>query len=181
MRTRGHRLYRLVGALALASLPGATPLLGCGGGQHFDGTTFRDGKVGFQVPAPPAAWQRIDVTGASLAFRDDAREASILLNGRCGGKDDDTPLPALVNHLVMGTTERDFVKEETIPFDGREARHVVLRAKLDGVLMGYDVFVEKKNGCVYDLVYVAPPQRLEEGAAEFERFAAGFRAQGDDS
>jgi hypothetical protein len=34
----------------------------------------------------------------------------------------------------------------------------------------------KKDGCVYDLVYVAPPARFTAGAADFERFALGLRA-----
>ena len=37
----------------------------------------------------------------------------------------------------------------------------MLRAKLDGVPMSYDIFVEKKNGCVYDLVYVGRPDAFD--------------------
>jgi hypothetical protein len=51
-----------------------------------------------------------------------------------------------------------------------------MRAKLDGVPMQYDIYVMKKDGCVYDLVYVAPPARFTAGAADFERFALGLRA-----
>jgi hypothetical protein len=76
----------------------------------------------------------------------------------------------------MGTTERDFVSQETLPLDDREALHTLMRAKLDGVPMQYDIYVMKKDGCVYDLVYVAPPARFTAGAADFERFALGLRA-----
>jgi hypothetical protein len=69
------------------------------------------------------------------------------------------------------------VKEETVPFDRREARHTVMKAKLDGVPLVWDAYVMKKNGCVYDMVYVAPPDRFEEGTAAFERFAQGFRSE----
>jgi hypothetical protein len=75
----------------------------------------------------------------------------------------------------MGTTERDFERQEVIPFDRREAMHTLLRAKLDGVPMRYDIYVMKKDGCVYDLVYVAGPDRFAEGAKDFERFALGLR------
>jgi hypothetical protein len=172
----GIGLASLAGFSSLAGLAG---LAGCGGTQKkFENGVFQDGRVSFRVPAPPPSWQRIELTDASLAFRDDSRGATILVSGRCGGKDDDTPLPALLNHLVMGTTERDFVKEETIPFDAREARHAILRAKLDGVLRAYDIFVLKKDGCVYDFVYVAPPARFAEATGEFEGFVSGFRALG---
>jgi len=100
--------------------------------------------------------------------------------------DDDTPLASLTAHLIMGTTERDFLDEKTVPFDGREARHTVLRAKLDGVPRIYDIYVAKKDGCVYDFVYIAPPQggagadagADAQGTGAFEGFVGGFHTLG---
>ncbi len=149
----------------------------CGGTQHFDGRAYRGASVSFDVPAVPPDWRRVAVAAADLAFRDDAREGSILIDGRCGRRDEDVPLTSLTQQLILGTTERDFVTEETIPFDAREALHTILRAKLDGVLMQYDVYVFKQDGCVYDFVYVAPPARFAEGAPSFERFATGIHAR----
>jgi hypothetical protein len=149
----------------------------CGGAQHFDGRAYRGAAVSFDVPTVPPAWRRVDVTAADLAFRDDARGGSILIDGRCGRRDEDVPLTSLTQQLILGTTERDFVTEETIPFDAREALHTILRAKLDGVVMQYDVYVLKKDGCVYDFVYVAPPTRFAEGAPSFEQFATGIHAR----
>lgn len=158
------------------SLLGA--LAGCGGvGKSFDGHVFHDGKVAFRVGDVPSGWKRIDVTDASLAFRDDAHGASVLLNARCGQRDDDVPLVSLTGQLIMGTTERDYAKEETIPFDGREAHHALLKAKLDGVLMSYDIYVAKKDGCVYDFVYVSPPAD-ESGQSAFEHFVGDFHTEG---
>jgi len=162
---------------AVASLLCLSFALGCGGSQKsFDGAVYRNGPVAFRVPAPPSGWRRVELESASLAFRDDAHDAVVLVNGRCGGKDDDTPLAALTGHLIMGTTEREFVKEETLPFDGREARHSLLRAKLDGVPRVYDIFVTKKDGCVYDFVHVAPSEGA--GTPDFERFVSGFQTLG---
>jgi hypothetical protein len=147
---------------------------GCGGASHLSDGVYRAGEVGFTVPPVPAGWRRIDVSDATLAFRDDRAEASILVNARCSHLDDDVPLAALTNLLVMGTTERDFVSQETVPFDAREALHSVLKAKLDGVLMQYDLYVLKKDGCVYDFVYVSPPSSYAAGAPVFEGFVTGF-------
>ncbi|WP_394845835.1 hypothetical protein LZC95_00030 [Pendulispora brunnea] len=167
---------------SLACLALTCSALGCGGSQKsFDGSVYRSGQVAFRVESPPAGWRQIQLDDAALAYRDDAHDAVILVNGRCGGKDDDTPLPALTGHLIMGTTEREFLKEETIPFDGREARHTVLRAKLDGVPRVYDIYVAKKDGCVYDFVHVAPSRDRGEGReadADFARFVGGFRTIG---
>ena len=165
-----------LGALALV----AVALLGtasCGHAQSFDEGVLRKGGLAVRVGPVPSGWRRIQVDGADLAFRDDERSGSALFNVRCGRRDDDAPLAVLTNHLVMGTTEREFDAQDTVPFDGREALHSLLRAKLDGVPMQYDIYVMKKDGCLYDLVYVAPPGRFADGAADFERFAKGLRTE----
>ena len=128
----------------------------------------------FHVSPAPSGWRPIRVSGADVVFRDAEHEASILVNGRCIPEDGDAPLSALTEHLIMGTTDRQYLLEETLPLDAREARHTVLKAKLDGVLMGYDVFVMKKNGCVYDLVYVGAPEGMQAGTPAFESFARSF-------
>ncbi len=151
---------------------------GCIGCAHagLDGDVYRAKDTAFRVGDRPPSWTPLEVSHASLAWRDEAREGSILLNARCGpgGGGDATPLRALAEQLVIGTTGREWSVTDTVPFDGREAIHGRLTAKLDGVPMGYDVFVLRKDGCVYDFVYVAPPTRLEEGVPGFERFVQGF-------
>lgn len=154
--------------LAFASLAGA-----CASSAVFDGHMYRTPQVTFTVPAIPEGWRRLELNDAALAFRDDAHAASILVNAKCGRKDDDVPLASLTEHLIIGTTERNFLEETTIPMDGREARHTILLAKLDGVPRQFDIFVLKKNGCVFDFVYVAEPQTFAEGTAAFEQFVRG--------
>lgn len=162
-------LLGLLGALSVAAASA-----GCGHTQSFDDGVFRSGNVAVRVGPVPPGWRRIRVDGADLAYRDDARGGSTLFNVRCG-RDDDAPLEVLTDHLIMGTTDREFDAQDTVPFDRREALHTLLRAKLDGVPMQYDIYVMKKDGCVYDLVYVAPPGRFAEGAADFEKFAVGLQ------
>ncbi len=148
----------------------------CGGARStWDGGIYRSGDVAFRLTAPlPAGWQAITLERASLAYRDDAHDASALVNARCGSKDGDTPLLALTNHLLMGTTEREIAMQETIPFDAREALHTRMSAKLDGVPRSFDIFVLKKDGCVYDFVYVGLPSLADDGARPFEDFVRGF-------
>jgi hypothetical protein len=161
----------------LAGTAGAALLLACGGPpkKSFDGGVYRDGVVAFQVPPAPPAWRSVSVTQGSLAYRDDTRGASILVNARCHRADEGTPLLALTNHLLMGSTGREIVSQETVPFDGREALHTKLRAKWDGVPIAFDIYVMKKDGCSYDFVYMGDPTAYEEGTRDFESFVRGFR------
>lgn len=149
----------------------------CGGGtpRSFDGSVYRDGAIAFQVPAKPAGWRSVEVTDASLAYRDETHGASILVNARCHRPDEGTPLVALTNHLVMGSTAREVVSQEAEPFDGREALHTRMRAKWDGVPIAFDIYVAKKDGCIYDFVYMGDPSAFEAGSREFESFVRGFR------
>jgi hypothetical protein len=149
----------------------------CGGAgrQSFDGTVYRDGPIAFQIPPIPAGWRAVEVSGASLAYRDEAHGASVLINARCRRPDEGTPLVALTNHLLMGSTAREVVSQETEPFDGREALHTKMRAKWDGVPISFDIYVMKKDGCSYDFVYMGDPSAYDAGSLDFERFARGFR------
>lgn len=165
----------LAGVLASLALVLLAPACG-GAARSFDGEVYRAGPVAFRIGPVPSSWRAIDVTDAALAYRDDAHRASILVNARCKKPDDVTPLVALTNHLVMGSTERDVTVQETEPFDGREALRTRLRAKWDGVTMAHEIFVLKRDGCVYDFVYTGAPEAFEAGVSAFEGYVRSFRA-----
>jgi hypothetical protein len=154
----------VLAALGLAS--------GCG--PTFDGTVYRGKGFAFRVPERPAGWRPIGAEGTALAFRDVDGGATIAVNGRCGKDAEDVPLAALTQHLFIQFTDREASTEEVVPFDGREALHTVMTAKLDGVPKKFDVWVLKKDGCVYDLYLIAAPDRFEASASEFRKFVGGF-------
>jgi hypothetical protein len=147
--------------------------IGCAAAP-FDGTTYRGDRFAFRIPAAPASWERLDVSHAALAYRDRGSDATIALNGRCGSDGEDVPLASLTQHLFLSFTEREVIREEVVPFDGREAMHTEVNAKLDGVPKRFDVWVMKKDGCVYDLIYIARPDGHEAGLEAFHRFVQGF-------
>jgi len=149
-------------------------LAGCAHADTFRDGVLRKGDLRVGVGPVPLEWTRVSVEGADLAFRDDARAGSTLFDVHCGERRDDAPLSILTQNLIMGTTERDFGSQRVVPFDGREAMRTVLRAKLDGVPMQYEIYVMKKDSCVYDVVYVAPPAFFPAGEADFERFVNGL-------
>lgn len=154
-------------ALALA-----LTLAGCG--PTFEGSVYRGDGVAFAVGPRPPTWRRLDVSKPALAFRDEVNDATIAVNARCGLDGDDVPLAALTQHLFLTFTERNVISQEVVPFDEREAMHTVLEAKLDGVPKTFDVWVLKKDGCVYDLMAITPPALYAQSAEAFARFVRGF-------
>jgi hypothetical protein len=159
---------RSVGGAVLASLAVACS------GASFDGRIYRGKGFSFRIDPVPPSWVRIDAPDAALAFRDEAHGSTVLLQARCGLDGDDVPLAALTQHLFLLFTERHIELESLVPFDGREAMHTVLGAKLDGVPLRYDVWVVKKDGCVYDLVYFAPAGGFEAGRPAFQQLVQSF-------
>ena len=150
-------------------------MAGCGGGGLQAGT-YRGEGYSFRIGEVPPAWTPIEVSDAALAWRDPSAGGTAVVNARCDRDGEDVPLASLTQHLFLRFTDREVTTEETVPFDGREALHTVLTAKLDGVPKSFSVWVLKKDGCVYDLVYIAEPEGFGPGAAAFDRFARGFRA-----
>ncbi|MEO7095331.1 MAG: hypothetical protein ABI175_18890 [Polyangiales bacterium] len=169
-------LKLLVCGFALAS---AAACASCGGGEAaFDGRVLHAGRSSFKTGPIPSSWERLKLEGPLLAFHDKETDGAIDVYAQCGKDADDVPLVALTKHLLIGFTERDFKEEKLLPLDGREALHTRLDAKLDGVLMSLDIYVFKKDGCVYDLVYVAYPDRFPRGVSGFASFVAGFGTVG---
>lgn len=159
-------LRPLLAAVLLASAS-------CAGG--LSGDVFRGDRFAFHIGQLGEGWRRLPVSHAALAFRDDSDGSTIVINGRCGVDGEDVPLDALTQHLFLRFTEREILEQSVVPFDKREAMRTVVRAKLDGVPMKFAVWVLKKDGCVYDLAFMAAPARFDRGAVEFDRFVRGFR------
>jgi len=147
------------------------------GGPTFDGRVYRGDGVAFRVGALPRGWHEIRVDGALLAFRDASAQATIAVNGRCGVDGDDVPLTALTHHLFLHFTDREVTGQKSITLDGREALATELVAELDGVPRRFIVYVLKKDGCVYDFVWIGAELEQHASSEHFRRFVQGFSTE----
>ncbi len=147
-------------------------LVGCAGATFRDGV-YSDEHVRYRVGALPASWKPVEVDGNNLAFHEPGM-GTIGVNATCT-EYEDVPAEALVNHLLFDTTSRRFLVEETVTLDGRGARHVVVQLELDGAPLEFEIFLLKKDGCVFDLTHIrsrtAPSAARTTFLAFVERFA----------
>jgi hypothetical protein len=155
------------------ALAAALTLVGCGR-PAFDGQLFRNDELAFRVGPVPSEWRPIEASEALLAFRDDPSAATIAVNGRCGRDGDDVPLASLTQHLFIHFTDRRPQTQEALNLDGREALRSRLQADLDGVPRDFVVVVLKKDGCVYDFLYVGVPGGPPAALERFDAFVASF-------
>jgi hypothetical protein len=162
----------LVAGLVLITLL----LIACGG-PVLEGNVYRSDDIAFRLGPRPSEWRAIDVDGALLSFRDDPASATIAVNGRCGVDGDDVPLKALTHHLFLNFTAREVVAQEELELDGRAALRTEMNAELDGVPRKFVVFVLKKDGCVYDFMWIGPSENSSAAVGVFERFVRGFSTE----
>ena len=162
------RVRRAAGWLLSAALLGcaSTPL---------NGHTYRNDEVSFELGPYPDRWRQIGSDDVLVAFRDDGDDATIAINGRCGKDADDVPLEALTQHLFLEFTDRKLIGQERTTLASRAALRTEIVAALDGVSKHYVVYVLKKDGCVYDFMYIASLGSSNDERAAFDEFVRGFR------
>jgi hypothetical protein len=160
---------------AIAAL--ALGLIAACAGSGLEGPVYRGDGFRFRVGPRAQDWRPIESSQSLVAFRSDRDKATVALDGRCGKDGDDVPLTALTRHLFLYFTERTVLSERTFTLDGRAALRTEMEAQLDGVPKRFTVVVLKKDGCVYDFIYVEDVPGSAEGRSEFDRFVAGFSTQ----
>ena len=170
-RTRRLSLATLIAGLALLVTSSCA-----GASARFANGQFSDDVVRYHVGAPGAAWKQVSLAQANVAWLNDALDAGLLVNSHCTGVGD-SPLVSLSNDLLMGTTEREIIEQVTVPWSGREAMETHATAKLDGVVRAYQLFVGKKDGCVYDVVLSAPLGHVDDAVAAYHTVRDGFDVQ----
>jgi hypothetical protein len=126
-----------------------------------------------EVPAPTGGWKAAPAREGGVAYHHAKAGGTIAANRTCEDVED-VPLDVLTNHLLIGVEERKEASRRPLTVAGRGALRTRLDGKIDGVPVGLDLVVLKKDGCVYDLMLVGSPQRVEALAPEFERFVARF-------
>jgi hypothetical protein len=132
------------------------------------------GKVCYRVGALPDAWRLVHQEGAAVGWFSDAIGGVIEANATCRDDAEASPLTSLTQQLLIGYTERRVDSQTTVPLDAREALRTVVHVKLDGVPMTLALYVMKRNGCIFDLSYAAPPDAFARGTGAFQAFVDGF-------
>ncbi len=133
-------------------------------------------KARYAVGPLRSDWAPIPSVKADLAYGDGVGRA-LAVNAVCM-EGEDAPLEVLTHHLLMGFTDRQVLSEERFTLDGREAMRTRCMARLDGVPTELALVVLKKDGCIYDFSYVAPPDRFAERLSDFDTLVGGFHTEG---
>jgi hypothetical protein len=160
----------VVGVVALLSA------IGCSGPELKD-NHFENSHVRYEITPPGEGWTPLKLETANAAWHNSSLNASLLVNSHCEGVAD-SPLEGLTSDLLMGMTDRAIEKQEVKPWAKREAMESTATGKLDGVARKLQLFVLKKDGCVYDIVLDADPATFDRARTAFDHVRDGFNVGG---
>lgn len=148
----------------------ATPV----GGWHQSTRELCSGSSCYHLGSLDNSWQVVSPQAGEVGFFSSHVGGIITSGSACREDSESAPLSALTNRMLIGYTERVERSSELVDLDHREALHTILDVKLDGVPLTLDLFVMKRDGCIFDLSFAAPVARYPEGKADFDRFVHGF-------
>ncbi|MFI5308375.1 MAG: hypothetical protein ACHQ53_13530 [Polyangiales bacterium] len=159
-------------ALRMLWITGLLCCVSCASASFASGI-YDDGTVRYHIGELGRGWQRVEVEDNDLAFHH-GQHGTISINSTCRDYND-VPEQALMNQLLFGMRDRDYRVEETVTVDGRGALHDVVDLTLDGVPLTLEVYLIKKDGCVYDLTRICARSAFESGRTDFAAVVAGFK------
>jgi hypothetical protein len=154
---------------------------GCGGWRGHGNTYYRRWEPGpvkheatYRFGLPGAAWAPLKQKGTQVAWFNEGLDAAILLDSQCESHGDST-LEQFTDHLRIDFRQWEVKSQESVMLAGRDAVRTVVLASIDGGPQSQlELYVTKKNGCLFDLEYIAPPGNFERGRADFARVVAAF-------
>jgi hypothetical protein len=173
-QVRGPVSITLLGITTLA-------VLGCAG-TRIDEGVFSSSK-GYRVTIPGADWTVTDARGADLALTHKDQRAAMLVNASCGRDRSNAPLAVLARHLLTGVRDRSVIAREEVSVNGSVARHSIVEARTadTGEPVTIELYVMRDERCLYDFLYVAPPETFETRRSDFDRLVRTFTAGGSPS
>lgn len=153
----------------------------CGGWKGHGDTFYQRYERGpikhtatYRFGMPGDGWSPLDQKGTQVAWWNRELDAVIMLDSQCESHGD-SALEQFADHLRIDFRDWEVKSQEHVSMVGRDGLHTIVLASIDGgAQTQLELYLTKKNGCLFDLEYIAPPASFERGRAAFARVVAGF-------
>jgi hypothetical protein len=162
-------LRLILGLALLGIMGGCSAAVGRVVGQRFVSPAHA-----FEVLLPGDPWRLTSRGQAVLTLGHPQLAAGITISVTCE-KGRNIPLDIRARHLFFGLKEKEVIFQEPHALNGVPALKTMVRGRLDTQDVLLSSYVMEREGCVYDVVYVAAPQDYRQGEAAFEGMVAAFR------
>ncbi|MFQ5960466.1 MAG: hypothetical protein ACE5MG_03650 [Candidatus Methylomirabilales bacterium] len=138
----------------------------CATSRTVDGVYVDEAK-GFRVQLPRHGWHVVESSGADLTLRDTGSQARMAVSASCPARETG-PLPALARHLLFGLRDVKRMRQEPILIDGVEGLDTEVIGTWEGERVQVWSVVIRRGGCLYDLLFIAPPATFGAQRADFD-------------
>ena len=156
-------------------------LIGCAGWRD-NGDTYYAGRsdgeaATYHFGLPGGDWRPVrELDDIQVAWVNPKLDGVgiIELHAQCE-EQGDSSLAQYTDHLRIDWDDWTIVEQEEAELIGRAALRTVVDASLDGISRRNELWVVKKNGCLFDLRYSAGVADFQAGEAAFDSVVQGFR------
>jgi hypothetical protein len=100
-------------------------------------------------------------------------DAGIGLRAECDSPESG-PLPSVARHLFFGLSDKRIDARESVTLSGASGVRTRLRARLDDRPVEVEGVTVRRGACLYDFLYVAPPERFADGRPDFDAFVQSW-------
>ncbi len=170
MSAAARRTAALTAVLVLA-------LGACAGRRLVDGVYHA--PSGYRVTVPGPAWEVAADSRADLELRHRTASAGMVANAVCDPAVARRGWDVLGQHLLIGMRDRTMLEANEAPVNGRVASHRLLEGRMQQTdeRVRVESYTLKGDRCVYDLLYVAPPEAFDAWRGDFQRFVQSFTGE----
>jgi len=166
------------GRRALALATAALAVSACAG-KHIEHGVFH-APSGYRVALPAdGEWRVVEDSRADLELRHRTTPAGMLVNGVCDPAVARRGPDALARDLLLSLRDRVELEHGEVPVNGRVAAHRLVegRPRRSDERVRVESYTVRGDRCVYDLMFVAPPEAFDAERAEFHRFVESFSGE----
>jgi len=149
----------------------------CAGRRLVDGVYHA--PSGYRVTVPGPAWEVAADSRADLELRHRTAPAGMVANAVCDPAVARRDWDVLGLHLLIGMRDRAMLEANEAPVNGRVASHRLLEGRMQQTdeRVRVESYTLKGDRCVYDLLYVAPPDVFDAWRGDFQRFVQSFAGE----
>jgi hypothetical protein len=167
--TRDARRRAWLVALAVVPLVSGCAL------KRIENGVYHSSK-GYRVAIPNAEWTLVDEGPADLTLRHRASAAAMAVNAECDGVASRRTPEALARQLHIGLRGRRVIERASAEVGGRPATRVVAEGHLEGspAPARIESLSMTTGRCLYDFVYVAPPDTFDATRPDFATLVDSF-------
>ncbi|MFH0799297.1 MAG: hypothetical protein V2A66_03850 [Pseudomonadota bacterium] len=138
------------------------------------GVVFLKHNQTYRVGILPDGWERTHPPVRTISFYNPSLRSSIATDAYCGKSVGERRLETLGGEIISAFDDRHMQSETKFDLDGRGALRQRVSGKEDGVPVVVDLVIVKKDGCVFDMYAVMPPDADPAATADFEAFYGEF-------